>query len=392
MVISSEELSCCVCDSNSVEIVNDFAKLPRATSDCRPFPAGGCIGICSDCHAIQKPADATWQRDAAAIYGRYDIFRQAADHAEQRVFDQQSGISLKRSELVLMRLSSAVPLPSRGRALDVGCGNGPTLRALAAIAPDWQLYGHDISSTNATMLNAIPKFQQLYTGDLVDIPSQFDLILLSHSLEHIPEPVKTLAILKSKLAPSGKLLVEVPNIRQNIFDLVVADHRTHFDVITLSAVARRAGFAHVHVFDNWAFKELTLIASDYQLPMGSSVSVSTPLSLNDLWQRVEWLTALLAGTAKIAATATSFGLFGTAIAATWLFGPLRERVGFFVDEDPSRIGQMHEGRPILSPDQTPAKSTVFVPLVPAVADAVAKRLTKLGIDARQPPEQVFDSL
>lgn len=380
-----------MCGSATIEVIAPFNTLPRATSDCRAFPAGGQLAICPDCHAVQKPSDARWRRDADAIYSRYEIFRQAAGGAEQRVFDQASGTSLRRSEVVLRRLGAAYPFAETGHALDVGCGNGPTLRALADVAPKWRLYGHEISDHSAATLATIPGFQKLYTGDPADIPGTFDLITFCHSLEHIPEPVEALATLRSKLAPGGRLIVEVPNVRQNIYDLVVADHRSHFDPLTLADAARRAGFHHVSVFDDWAFKELTLIASDIPLTALPPQRALAPLGPRELGERVTWLANVLQSAHEAAATDAPFGLFGTAIAATWAFGPLADKVSFFVDEDETRIGQMHEGRPILAPPQIPKGATVFVPLVPQVASAVADRLREHGVDARIPRPQEFET-
>lgn len=385
-----EVSACAVCGTDGVELVTAFATLPRATSDCRPFPAGGSLGVCANCNTIQKPASVRWHREAAAIYGRYAIFRQAADGAEQRVFDQASGTSFRRSDVVLRRLNEAYPLAETGRALDVGCGNGPTLRALSEAAPRWLLYGHEISDDGAARLAQIAGFQQLYTGDPADIDERFDLITFCHSLEHIPDPVAALATLRSKLAPRGRLLVEVPNVRQNLYDVVVADHRSHFEPSTLAAAAERAGFAHVAVFDDWAFKELTLVAGNAELGSSPTQASLAPLGPTDVGQRIDWLVAVLEHAERSATGAKAFGLFGTAIAATWAFGPLADRVSFFVDEDATRIGQEHEGRPILAPAQIPKDAVVYVPLVPKVASAVAERLRGLGVDARTPPPQSFD--
>lgn len=389
-VVRDELLPCAVCGETQIEIVTAFDALPRATSDCRPFPTGGSLGVCANCNTIQKPASTRWHDEAAAIYSRYAIFRQAADGAEQRVFDQGSGSSLRRSEVVLKRLNESYPLSETGRALDVGCGNGPTLRALSEAVPRWQLFGHEISDAGAERLAAIPGFQKLYTGDPANIDDRFDLITFCHSLEHIPDPVAALAALRAKLAPGGRLLVEVPNVRQNIYDLVVADHRSHFGPLTLATAAKRAGFAHVAVFDDWAFKELTLVAGNADLGPAPAPHSFMPLGSRELTERIDWLASVLEHAKKAAADAETFGLFGTAIAATWAFGPLAEKVSFFVDEDVTRIGQEHEGRPILAPAQMPKGAVVFVPLVPKVASAVAGRLKDLDVDAHIPPPQSFD--
>ena len=38
-----------------------------------------------------------------------------------------------------------------------------------------------------------------------------DVVILHHVLEHLPEPRQTLALIRSKLAPDGRLFIEVPN-------------------------------------------------------------------------------------------------------------------------------------------------------------------------------------
>jgi len=44
-----------------------------------------------------------------------------------------------RSERLLRRLLAECSLPTHGRLLDIGCGNGVLLRTFSAIAPDWTL-------------------------------------------------------------------------------------------------------------------------------------------------------------------------------------------------------------------------------------------------------------
>jgi hypothetical protein len=74
----------------------------------------------------------------------------------------------------------------------------------------------------------------------------------------------------------------------------------------------------------------------------------------------------------------NFGLFGTAIAATWLDSQLGHAATFFVDEDIARIGKQHFDRPILAPTQIPEGATVFVALPQVLSGKVADRLRALG--------------
>ena len=116
-------------------------------------------------------------------------------------------------------------------------------------------------------------------------------------------------------------------------------------------------------------KEITLLAR-----RGPMQAVAPRAAAGGVIAReaTKWLSDVLA-----AATETSrhrpFGVFGSSISAMWLFGALRERIDFFVDEDPARIGRECEGRPILHPRNAPSGAAVFVPLLPAIGIQVASR-------------------
>ena len=98
-------------------------------------------------------------------------------------------------------------------------------------------------------------------------------------------------------------------------------------------------------------------------------------------ERLQWLSRQLE-TARRLAREGNFGLFGTSIAATWLFAELDGAVAFFVDEDPHRIGQTCFGRPIYRPGDAPAESQVFIALPPLLAAAVKDRLESQGLKLR----------
>ncbi|MBX3577083.1 MAG: class I SAM-dependent methyltransferase [Rhizobiaceae bacterium] len=75
----------------------------------------------------------------------------------------------------------------------------------------------------------------------------FDLIRLSHVMEHMRDPVRSLAVLRGWLADRGILYIEVPNI---LFDaahkrrgaIFHYGHIFNFSPWTFRAAARRAGF------------------------------------------------------------------------------------------------------------------------------------------------------
>ncbi len=375
------DFACRVCGAAALDEFPQFARLPRVTSDCRPFPAGGRLAICGECAAVQKPVDARWREEAAAIYGAYDVYFQS-DGVEQAVFDPATGAPRRRSAVLVDRLASNREIAETGRVLDVGCGNGALLSAFAEIRPGWRLFGHDLSEINGAALARIPGFKQLYTGSIDAVPGGFDLVTLSHSLEHFTEPVAELASLRSKLAAGGCLFIEVPDAAATPFDLLVADHVSHFTADSVSRVLARAGFDPLIVAPDWVVKELSVVVEPGVAAWPPPSPGTAPR------RRVEgqlgWLQAVING-ARVAATTRPFGLFGTSVAAMWLFGEVGDRVEFFADEDPSRRDRQLLGRPVLHPDDVPAGATVYIPLIPSVARAVAARASGSGIKFRLPP-------
>ena len=71
----------------------------------------------------------------------------------------------------------------------------------------------------------------------------------------------------------------------------------------------------------------------------------------------------------------------------WLGGELSSRIGFFVDEDASRVGRRFMDKPVYGPEQLPEDAHVFVGLAPAVAGPVARRLRARlpGLIVHDPP-------
>ena len=150
--------------------------------------------------ALRQSFGPQWEADARKIYDSYTIYHQG-NGVDQAVFDAETGAASRRSLRLFRRLKEELPLPPRGRLLDVGCGTGTTLRAFNEISSGWSLVGFDIDDRCNTIVESIPGVEALYTGTIEEIPGQFEVLTLIHSLEHIAEPIKFLTELRHKLQP-----------------------------------------------------------------------------------------------------------------------------------------------------------------------------------------------
>ena len=113
------------------------------------------------------------------------------------------------------RFGNVAGVLSKGmRILDVGCGNGELLRALAADRPDLELYGLDWHFPAATRRDLEAAGIHLIEGTLEGAPlpeNFFDCVLMYQLVEHLWEPGAGLSKLATSLRPGGIIALETPD-------------------------------------------------------------------------------------------------------------------------------------------------------------------------------------
>lgn len=378
------EARCHICGHGSPRIVEAYPCLMQVTSDCRPWRRGGTLAVCASCGTAQKVVNEAWRREAAEIYGSYALYPQGGG-AEQSSFDPWSGMPAPRSRRLLERLLAETTLPATGRLLDIGCGNGNLFRSFHLLRPSWELEGTEFDDRDRSTVGALPGVGGFHTCPPWEVPGSFDLITLLHVLEHVPEPLEYLRRLVGRLAPGGRLVIECPDLAQNPFDIVIADHASHFTRDTLVALVRAAGYEVEFVESTWVTKELSIVARP---PSRSRAAVPPGLETREVCLgAIEWLMELRSEATqaiqRVPFSAT--GIFGTSIAACWLQSETL-CASYHVDEDVERIGRQFLGNRIVSPASVAHGSVILVPLDPHIARAVAARCERPGVTYVLPPE------
>lgn len=140
-----------------------------------------------------------------------------------------------------------------GKVLDVGCGSGAFLDGM--LENGWATFGIEPSAPAAAVSRA--KGHAVLCQSATDALDEklaaqlFDIILMSHSLEHVHSPTEALAHLRPILQPgTGHLIIEVPNVESLLtywfgelglaFD--TPRHLYLFSPDTLRAQLEKAGF------------------------------------------------------------------------------------------------------------------------------------------------------
>ena len=122
--------------------------------------------------------------------------------------------------------ATVAALKTGGRTLDVGCGTGHVVLALAKAFPQSVCIGVDPDRASieqarsaATAANSIARFEAT-TSDALNEQARFDLITLCDVLHDLPEPLAVLRGLHTRLAPHGVLLVIEPRVADRLEDNV----------------------------------------------------------------------------------------------------------------------------------------------------------------------------
>jgi len=136
----------------------------------------------------------------------------------------------------------------RGKLLDVGCALGDFL--LEARAAGWDVEGVEISAFAAQ--RAREQGLRVRTGRLeaLDLPeASFDVITLYDAIEHLTDPVATLAAVRRLLKPGGLLHLVTPNVGglqarllgRHWYHYKPGEHLFYFAPNTLRSTVERAG-------------------------------------------------------------------------------------------------------------------------------------------------------
>jgi 2-polyprenyl-3-methyl-5-hydroxy-6-metoxy-1,4-benzoquinol methylase len=198
------------------------------------------------------------QNEAYGYGGRLDWNR---TYAPEELARLQPYVNAEAAHQRLTKLLARAGIdPTRSLRLhDIGCSEGFT--QYFAQRAGWRPSGNDFSQTRREFgrrnLNVDFSLGQFSEIALDDLP--LDVIVLRHVLEHLPDPLGELALMRKRLRPGGALLVEVPNfaaptiafkvfrqrrgLRKGGLGFIGApEHLWQFTRDTLSRMLERAGF------------------------------------------------------------------------------------------------------------------------------------------------------
>jgi 2-polyprenyl-3-methyl-5-hydroxy-6-metoxy-1,4-benzoquinol methylase len=216
-----------------------------------PFPLARCA-TCGLLRLHPQPDASTLEQAYSASY---------APHTRPGLSGRAKGLLERWS---VRRLSTHLAAPKR--VLDVGCARGDLLLAILR-AGNETVMGVEPVEAAASVARSRGLTVHHGTIDQARFPDHsFDTVILSHTLEHVPDPGTTLREVRRVLAPGGALILWLPNVESLEARLLrtwwigydAPRHLTTFGVSTLTRALESSGLrvtrvTHEAVGVEWAW-------------------------------------------------------------------------------------------------------------------------------------------
>ena len=207
---------------------------------------------------LEKPSQEELDQYYSQKYYQQSKGAYQANYTPEEITFFNNKIDQKYSILLeLFRRSNY--LPDQPSLLDVGCGEGWALQFFKE--KSWSVTGIDYSSYGCETFNP-DCLDNLIVGNIYEQMNalkkraeKYDVIWLTHVLEHVLNPISLLQELKELLSDKGILLIQVPNDFSNLqihllknewidhpFWVAIPDHISYFNKESFMNLAEHTGW------------------------------------------------------------------------------------------------------------------------------------------------------
>ncbi len=366
---SAQHRDCPLCRGSEVIPLKSVRTLQPSSS---PLPEQYDLVACPACDFVYADTAAS-----QVCYERYYAkqAKYAATHASGSGEDSTDRLRLEQTANRLLPW-----LPDRKSPwLDIGCGRGGLLGVMAeqgctlglGLDPDGNCVRAAASHGITVRTGTLSQITEVFAGQ------RFDLVVLSHVLEHVLD-LEALEAVVGLLSDSGYLYVEVPDASRYMqfertpFYYLDSEHINHFGAHALGRLLRRLGLSLQHIEavdlplpDGVDYPALALVAGrggDEALPEAGVVAAMRDYLETSARRCALSVTPALPEQAEIlvwGAGSMTQRLLGMGLLDGY-------RIRCFLDNDPGKQERELAGLRIIAPDEGLARYP-GVPIVVCVA-------------------------
>lgn len=285
-IIINQRTCCAVCGNRTLEKALRLPSLPLTGLFSRVANSGPverfdqCLLVCPDCGHGQLE----YQVNPAELYGNEYYFRTSV-----------SAVATAGTDFFLKLFDDLAPNHNFECALDLGCNDLHLLRKLSGrakikvgIDPIWKGRENQTGDPSIQVIGSTIEELDLRQS----LPKPPDLILCSHTLEHIYDPLSLLQQLMDSAADDALFLFEVPGfdalLRNYRFDLVFHQHLQYFNLTSFNRLLDRVGAEYLASRENHSHWWGPLLIAFRKMNRGRNVKAersSSPFTIADLHSR-----------------------------------------------------------------------------------------------------------
>lgn len=267
--------NCPVCNSNNRELLHEgledkmfhapglwtmYRCKSCASAYLDPIPTPETIGLAYENYYthIESPSYSSislFRQFRRAIANSYRNYRFGTKDYPANLLGLVISFPLKKGRSIVDAGMRHLPkISKKMKLLDLGCGNGAFLFHTSNAG--WDVVGADFDSKAVAV--ASEKGLDVRLGGVENFdPSadQFDVITLSHVIEHVCDPLEVLKACYALLKPGGFLWIETPNIDAEGHSLFGSSwrglepprHLVLFSSKSLCGILKKTGFVDIEV-------------------------------------------------------------------------------------------------------------------------------------------------
>lgn len=230
--------------------------------------------------------------------------------------------------------------PQSAAILEIGCATGELAKATRARLSPRVYDAIELSPAGEIARQHLDNLYARPLGELLaasEITGPYDVILMSHVLEHLESPAGELSTMRQVLADQGIIFLEVPN-RGGHRRLPIDDNQSHLHFFSTSSLTRlltRHGLETLEAatdarLDSRYADSIRVVCRPFKTPQWSASLLSDHPALNGATDIVVWG----AGSLVSELLANYFDV---------------SRIDYFIDRNPAKHGLEILGRPTRAP-------------------------------------------